>query len=360
MNGAYTYNTKGWPVIKGCQNGLPCAARCWASRQCHRLKDNPNQKIAEFHAGLTDERGRWTGTVKLNEAHLTDPLKWRKPQVIAVAYHGDLFLAPDDVIDRVFAVMALCPQHTFLVLTKRAGAMEKYLGMWPECRVYDCSHEIAGDIDRATEAVAKWPLPNVWLGVSVTNQADADERIPLLLQTPAAHRWVSIEPMVGPVDLGLDRWIRLPRTVMSEIPFPPVPYVSKGVYRAEANPHGALAVRTEQGELLGIKPSEFERLPKLDQVVLSGESGPGARPMHPDWARSPRDDCAAAGVPFYFKQWGNFAPCPVPVQTWIEKARAACNWHEWPDGSWSHDYGKGFAGHLLDGCEYRKLAWEVK
>ncbi len=170
-----------------------------------------------------------------------------------------------------------------------------------------------------------WPLQNCFLGVSVEDQKTADERIPILLQIPAAHRWVSVEPMLGPVDLGLDkatckccprwgsRWIRLKGQVTADFPFPLINdqyrkmIAPAGIYRAESNPHGALSVETPGG-LLGVKPDEFEVFPKLDWVVCGGETGPGARPVHPDWVRSLRDQCQAAGVPFFFKSWGEWAP----------------------------------------------------
>jgi len=136
--------------------------------------------------------------------------------------------------------MASCPQHVFQVLTKRAATMNNFL-------------TAGGMLERKTRAELPgllWPLPNVWLGVSVENQHFADERIPLLLATPAAVLWISCEPLLGPVNLP----------------------------------------KIENGNS------------KIDWVVCGGESGPNARPMHPDWARSLRDQCQAAGVPFFLKQ----------------------------------------------------------
>lgn len=193
--------------------------------------------------------------------------------LIMEVIRGDLFHedVPDDWIDRVFAVMALAPQHTFQVLTKRADRMRAYM-IGERYSVVDAAVEItsnargniAGIVQRENmDKRGDWPLPNVWLGVSAEDQPRADERIPHLLATPAAVRFVSVEPMLGPVDLE--------------------PYVSS----AWSTDH-----------------HEWPKLGNLDWVIVGGESGPGARPMHPHWARGLRDQCVAAAVPFFFRQWG--------------------------------------------------------
>ena len=208
-------------------------------------------------------------------ADLTAPLRWRKSYTVAVGadlFHKDV---PDEYIARVFAVMALAPQHTFQVLTKRHGRMRSLLssvrwedmligtGMWPI------------DYDPAA------PLPNVWLGVSVEDQKTADLRIPALLDTPAAVRWLSCEPLLGPVDLrGLMQCFHCKTTHR---------FGTCGIY-GRPLPYGVLSKR------------------HIDWIVVGGESGPRARPMHPDWARLLRDQCEVAGVPFLFKQWGEWAP----------------------------------------------------
>jgi protein gp37 len=215
----------------------------------------------------------------LDERILKAPLCWRDPRRIFVCSMTDLFaeFVPDEWIGQIWGVMALAPQHTFLVLTKRTERMRQWCS-WVEdesgeknpaahgvAELYVGHPAIAGkwplDRERAI-GVAKrgWPLPNVWLGGSVEDQRRADLRIPELLATSAAVRWISAEPLLGPVELN--SW-----------------------------PGKAW----------------FHRRPEaLDWVVVGGESGPGARPMHPDWARSLRDQCVAAGVPFFFKQWGEW------------------------------------------------------
>lgn len=262
---------------------------------------------------ITD--GRWNGKTVLVESELDKPLHWKKPRTIFVCSMSDLFhrAVPFEWIDRVYAVMALCPQHRFLVLTKRPHRMAEYHSL------------IKGGFSKGIAAKHhmpdfQWPLPNVWHGVTVCNQQEADEKIPMLLEVPSVKRFVSIEPMLGPVDIGMSiatcdccpRWssrlVKLNQFVRTDLPSL-IPqeermYAKPGIYRAHSNKHGALSVQTEKG-LLGIKPAEFTCLPKLDYVIAGGESGPGARPTHPDWVRSIRDQCQAAGVGFHFKQWGS-------------------------------------------------------
>jgi protein gp37 len=177
----YEYATKSWPIVKGCSPDMPCAKRCWAKRECHRLAGNPNQKIATFHQGLTDTDGNWTGVVKLNEAHLGDPLGWKDPERIAVAYHGDLFRARWSQIERVFEVMQQCPQHLFLLLTKLPNHAFLFADNW-------AFHHSGA-------------LSNVLFGVSIMQQSDADEHRDSMMWLAGDWRtWVSYEPAIGPVD----------------------------------------------------------------------------------------------------------------------------------------------------------------
>jgi protein gp37 len=234
--------------------------------------------------------------VKCHHDLLDLPLRWKRPRRIFVNSMSDLFHpnVPDQFITDVFRTMAWAHQHVFQVLTKRPERMRRLLSGYEfQDAVTDNAHECAD---------WPWPLANVWLGVSVEDQATADERIPPLLQTPAAVRWISAEPLLGPVDLERPR---------------PGPDLDQG--------HGAKICQPwliQSG---------------IDWVVVGGESGPKARPMHPDWARSLRDQCAAAGVPFLFKQWGEWLSaeldeCPGghPDKDWM-----------WADGAaWSPDDGQ--------------------
>jgi len=193
-----------WNLTRGCTKISAGCAHCYASRFSER-----------FHGFAFD------GTVELCEDKMLErPLHWRKPRRVGVCFMSDLFheKVPDEFLDRVFAMMALTPQHTYVLLTKRPERMRAYLAWrddkWPR---FDGSTETRSRHDEVVEAIANmgleledwpddafddWPLPNVWLGVSVEDQQAADERIPLLLETPAAHRWVSCEPCLSMIDLG--------------------------------------------------------------------------------------------------------------------------------------------------------------
>lgn len=290
--------------------------------------------------------GRWWGERKFTDVQthadrLDQPLRWRRPRRVFVNSMSDLFhdAVPDAFIDRVFAVMALAPRHTFQVLTKRPGRMRDYMG---KLSVSGSVESVVQRLEAAAQAMGVsdegqcqianalygslgagrnvgWPMRNVWLGVSVEDQRAADERIPLLLQTPAAVRFLSCEPLLSGVDLGLrnwvadgvpwaGRWVRLTRPVGPDLPElvgtkGGAHIADAGVYRAHANRNGALAVETPGGRL-GIKPDEFTALPTLDWVIAGGESGPGARPCDVAWIRSIVEQCKAAGVPAFVKQLG--------------------------------------------------------
>ena len=273
-----------WNIITGCTLVDEGCRHCYAA---HLITSWPAIGNHPSRKGLarknTDGVAKFTGEVRFNAQWLDQPLRWRKPRKIFVCAHGDLFhpAVPDEWIDRVFAVMALCPQHTFQVLTKRPERARAYLsghglemgdasrGANIACIAQDDFHHHLhgstvftpiGDAEEPTAVLTTWPLPNVWLGTSISDQASADLRIPELLACPAAIRFISAEPLLGPVDLKATRY----------------------------------------GHMTAIS--------RLDWVIVGGESGPHARAMHPGWARSVRDQCAAAGVAFLFKQWGEWLP----------------------------------------------------
>jgi protein gp37 len=262
--------------------------------------------MGNFNYGHVTKYNRWAGLTFCNDEALKKPLHWRKPRKIFVCSMGDLFheTVPFEFIDKMFAVMALCQHHTFQILTKRPERMAEYM-KWscaPDAvnrtdrrLMIDGSGPIMNHICGFTCGLP-WPFENVHLGVTAENQEMADKRIPLLLQTPAAKRFVSIEPMLGAIDLR----------------------------------------RLAKGEVIAIDGMGKPYGAGLDLVICGGESGSGARPMHPDWARSLRDQCQAAGVPFYFKQWGEW------------------RYFEYENGELLPDrVGKKKAGHLLDGVEHR-------
>jgi len=311
-----------WNPITGCSVHSAGCKNCYAMLLAGTRLSSHSSRV-----GLTVDTKAgpvWTGEVRFNEQWLTEPLRWRRPRRIFVVAHGDLFheAVPDEWIDRVFAVMALCPHHQFQVLTKRAERMRDYLSS-----IYDCFHaspealddrfgDICVDLTSSPCAAGAfeevdWPLPNVWLGVSVEDQRAADERIPPLLATPAAKRWISAEPLLGPVNI--EPWLAPSAACQGcddgegygnrcE---------SNNIPRDEQCPwKRAVQILTEHGPFSseGEPAAITSETRQLDWVIVGGESGPGARPMHPGWARSLRDQCASAGVPFLFKQWGSYAP----------------------------------------------------
>ncbi|WP_285905498.1 phage Gp37/Gp68 family protein, partial [Pseudodesulfovibrio pelocollis] len=279
----------------------------------------------------------------LVESVLATPLRWRKPCRVFVGSMTDLFheSVPDKWLDMLFARMAETTRITYQILTKRPQRMREYLdSIGRRASVMLARHEIyLPDYLKGTttdvEDGTPWPLPNVWLGVTVEDQLRADERIPLLLDTPAAVRYVSYEPGLGAVDL--DR-------IQTE----------GGTYHALS---GSVGV-----EGRGQAPYR-----KLDWVICGGESGPGARPMHPEWARGLRDQCQEAGVPFFFKQWGEWGDLPSRLmaekcvavtldgQTYSPDA-AAFNGESLPYGAAIRcRVGKKAAGRLLDGREWNEF-----
>lgn len=282
-----------WNPIVGCTKVSAGCDRCYAIRTARRMAAHPNPKVAEAYSG-TERAGEWTGQVNVLADRFDQPFRWRKPRKIFVNAQSDLFHrnVSDEIVAKVFAVMALTPRHTYQILTKRHGRMRALLGdgafhwkVWHA--LLTVTHEMGlpmpGEVSThfaggatVTVTATMTPLPNVWVGVSVEDQATAVRRIPALLATPAAVRWISCEPLLGRVALC--------RCAGGDVD------VAAGV--SPAGPgwcpiHGAV---------------------RVDWVVCGGESGPGARPVHPDWVRSLRDQCAAGGVPFFFKQWGDVLP----------------------------------------------------
>lgn len=266
-----------WNPVTGCTKVSPGCDHCYAETFAERFRGTKGHPYEHgFDLTLRPER-------------LDQPLRWKRPRRVFVNSMSDLFheQVPEEFIVRVFAVMAASPWHTFQVLTKRHGRMRSLLnGDLFEAAVMDRVDFLCAD--HPPYAQPEWPLPNVWLGVSVEDQKWADIRIPALLQTPAAVRWLSCEPLLGPVDLhahddGLHHW--LPDFG---------PYYDDGSGEPVCQAHGLSQC---------VQGCAF-----IDWVVVGGESGPGARPMHPGWARSLRDQCTAAGVPYFFKQWGGWAP----------------------------------------------------
>lgn len=297
-----------WNPIRGCSRVSEGCRHCYAERTANRFSG-----VGEPYEGLVriaNGHPQWTGEVRVIEEHMLDPLHWKTPRRVFVNSMSDLFHenVSDETIDCIFAVMLLAHWHTFQVLTKRPKRMLEYLISPRLDRVVGKLARAGGMADRRVFRAldlrrrdrVSWdlPLPNVWLGVSVENQAAADERIPLLLQTPAAVRWISAEPLLGPIDPT----ILLRKASDFDRRLAGFDHCAGFFTDALAGSNGvAMKDGTCHEEPIGAQPS-------LDWVVVGGESGHGARPMEEAWARSLRDQCVAAGVAFHFKQWGEWLP----------------------------------------------------
>jgi protein gp37 len=225
------WTQESWNPLSGCTKISTGCRNCYAERMAKRLAGRFGYPEQPDHFKVT-----------LHPDKLDQPYKWKKPRMIFVCSMGDLFHfdVPDDYIEEIVDVIIDNPQHIFQILTKRPSFI------WPA---------LFEDV------------PNVWLGVTAENQQAADERIPWLLKTPAAVRFVSVEPMLGPVDL-------------KRINYKP------GYHRNYLSYFNPTAER-------------------LDWVICGGETGPGARPMKAKWALDLSWDCAVAGVPFFFKKPGD-------------------------------------------------------
>ncbi len=275
-----------WNPIVGCTRVSEGCRNCYAERTAHRF--SAPGLCYEGLTVLSNGHPSWTGRVKFDEDALLRPLKWRRPRRIFVDSMSDLFheSVTDEQRDRIYAVMALCPQHTFVALTKRAERMCDYL------RTREVENRVATVVEDMTDDFAfVWPLANVEHGVSVEDQLAADERIPVLLRTPSARRIVSAEPLLAPIQM--DYYFVDPRTLQCSGFIPRIDHLSGYCVRCGGHIHD---------------PVHLFPGGRIDQVIVGAESGPGARPMHPNWVRSLRDQCVKAGVPFFFKQWGDWLP----------------------------------------------------
>lgn len=338
-NGGIAWTDQTWNPVRGCSRVSDGCTNCYAETMAARFCGAGQP----YEGTINPETKRWNGKVRLVHEHLEDPLHWKRPRRIFVNSMSDLFHpeVPDKFIDNIFAVMALCQQHTFQVLTKRPERMLEYVARRTTMPNIDqLAFELARDklngthIGSEWEAI-KWTLPNVHLGVTIENQQAADERIPLLLQTPAAVRWVSVEPMLDAVDLERVLW---PDKVAHRVD------VLRGGYWCKA-PHMLGAPSAEIGEPKGGFVNHSDMPATLDWVVCGGESGANARPMHPDWVRGLRDQCKAADVPFMFKQWGEW----VPMMGCVQGVTVRGEKHIHQDGTIMGRAGKKAAGRLLDG-----------
>jgi len=275
-----------WNIVTGCNKISEGCQNCYGLRMAQRLKGR--------YGYPADDPFK----VTIHKDKYDAPFKWKSPRRIFVCSMGDLF--HDDVpfkeILTIFDIMYQCPQHTFMVLTKRPARMLEFCskyGLMPDCNWVTGAGEI-------------WPK-NVWCGISVENQKRADERIPILLQIPAPIKFLSVEPLLGPVNI--------------------------------------------------------KDYSMIDWVIVGGESGPNARIMHPEWVTKIRDDCVNNGVPFFFKSWGQWIPhAPAhggPYFSEIINSQSTLRRCKWEDGRvmtahqdrWCRflKVGKKYSGRVLDG-----------
>jgi protein gp37 len=300
-----------WNPLRGCSRVSPGCQHCYAERVAARFR-GPGQRFEGLVKTHPSGEPRWTGKIQLVPGKLDEPLRWRRPRRIFVNSMSDLFHegVPDEYIAAVFGVMAACPQHTFQILTKRAERMRRWFELyadgfgpsldppvmkatlWIEAqRRLDVPMKARVD-PRAYGGERPWPLPNVWLGVSVENQEQADVRISELLQTPTAVRFLSVEPLLGPADLT--RWL-------TEL-CPDCGGTGECSAQNHDDPKFSPCAQCA-GPYARLRAGRVRASdPRLHWCIVGSESGPGARPMHVEWARSIVDQCLAAGVPMFTKQ----------------------------------------------------------
>lgn len=306
------WTDKVWNPTTGCSLGC---TYCYAEKMAHRLQAMGQRKYCQGFAPTC------------HPGELVKPVRWKKPARVFINSMGDLFdpAIPEEFINKVVTTLSLFPEHTFQLLTKQPQRMQEYFS----------AHQVP---------------PNLWLGVTVENQAAADARLPFLLQTPATVRFLSVEPMIGRVELPL-----IKRTLLkASNHFPGVEYAGDGGYS------------------LGV-----------DWVIVGGMTGKDAVPMHLNWVRTLRDQCQAADVPFFFKSWGEWLPWSqfneagiednaestrFRTMEWTENGWADAGypiWCDWVDGAIDPEHctgriGKKSAGALIDGQEWKQFPEVVK
>jgi protein gp37 len=317
--GSDIYWDKFWQLTEGCTPCSPGCIHCWSARRTNRLSANPRIKNVEKKRGLVNSDLKFNGQVRIREGLLELPLKTKQPTVFFIL--NDLFHegVPDAFIADAYSVMHGCDRHIYLNLTKRADRLLSYF--------------------QKSFLQSYKGRDHIWHILTICNQDEADRNIPKILQIPG-NKGLSIEPMLGAIKLK-PSWI--------------LGYDFSGGYRVNA--------------------------PRIDAVILGGESGPGARPLHPAWVRSIRDQCATASVPFYFKQWGQYKPgCWFYCED--DYLKDSCldqphillreNGYQWQvcdrnyriiDGQPPHDCyvmhptSKKKAGRVLDGRTHDDLPW---
>lgn len=318
-NSKISWTDATWNPTLGCERESPGCAGCYAVKEVNRMAGNPNPKISSVNSGLVHKLGNgkldWTGEITTVPDRLQAPLRWKSPRRIFVNSLSDLFhpKVQDAFIDAVFATMAIASQHTYQILTKHPGRMAAYFSDLSErdmaigqAVIDHFDVMFTGDPECVSDDFTYFalPLPNVWLGTSVENQEYADKRIPHLLRTPAAVRFLSCEPLLGPINLE------------------------------------TLTGRFTDDEAANTRI--FERLiDGIGWVIVGGESGPGARDFDIAWARIIQEQCKTAGVPYFLKQMGSNAIGKITSASesavrlnggrWLLDKKGA-DPNEWPEG----------------------------
>jgi protein gp37 len=298
-----------WNPIRGCSRVSEGCRNCYAEKIAARFSC-PGQAF-EGLAQMKDGEARWTGKIAVAEDALDQPLHWRSPRRIFVNSMSDLFHdgVSAEALSHIFEVMLECPKHTFQILTKRPERAKRW---------FDIAEQ---EWNRRPKLSHEFPWRNIWLGVSVEDQDTAAERIPILLDTPAAVRFISYEPAIAQMKLKWE-WV-------------------SGGKPCGGGPQVNLSRPWE--------PPTSK--PKLDWVICGGESGPGARPLHPAWADHLCKQCESAGIPFFFKQWGEWAP----LGHFTAPANRLFSQRIELDGYTFLKAGKKIAGRKLAGVEYNEF-----
>jgi len=330
-----------WYITVGCSKVNTGCAHCYAIRDAHRLASNPNPKISAKYSGLTvatDHGPDWSGTVRFREQDLFLPFQWRRSRRIFVM--TDLFheSITDQQIDKAFVIMGLADWHLFMVLTKRYKRLYEYLSR-PDLSTHwlDAIDEILSGnslpenlqiplqmkFDNILDHTNHSFFPNIMPGFSFSNQSEFADNFHYLADSPAAYRFISLEPLLSPITLN------------------------------------SLSCHSERSEESQFNPPQLNK-PNLDLVIAGGESGPHARPSHPDWFRMILDDCIHFDIPFFFKQWGEWV-YEMEIDTSkinLLDAHFNSEIHHWDrefDSPASLRVGKQKAGRLLDKKEWSQF-----
>lgn len=289
------YIPETWNPIIGCNRVSDGCTNCYALRMAKRAAGMEKKRgVADYRLvlmpGKDDKPTDWNGHTVARIELLDVPDTWKRPRAVFVCSMGDLFHQSVDllVLDAIFSVITDNKRHLFILLTKRPQVALAYF----ESRGLKYKRLLEQGFEKEYNEMVS--PPNLWLGVTAENQEMANERIPILMSIPAAKRFVSIEPMLGPVDLECVLW-----------------------KRGDCN----FLLDSLEGSLFQKGDTNA-----LDWVIVGGETGPKARPVHPDWERRIQMDCEGEKVPFFFKQWGS------NEATGLDGDRVdGCQYHEWPE-----------------------------